>query len=634
MADDALENAGKESVKSWKSIGDLIKTEITSSTKGLLDVVLEVDNAARDLSKKFGLGDELIQSMKVGLTDATQQVARLGGSFSDISKMQTEVAGVLGRNVILSSDLYSKLYAASEVTGKSGKEIVEAFRNVGTSSFQAVEGMKEVVNVARSQGVNAQAVSGEVLKNMDQMNKFTFQGGVEGLAKMASQAVGLRVNMESTLKVAEDLLQPEKAIEMAASLQRLGVAQTDLLDPLRLMDLAQNDPAELQNQIVKMTQQFVQLNEKGQFEIMPQAKRQLMEISKEMGISYNELTKMAIGSSDLDKKMREIDFSGLKITEDQQKMIANMAEMGERGVYEVQVFDKDKGEMVKKAVSELRDEDVEYLKKAGEPKTLEDLTLQQLNVSESILAAIKDVFAPLKYGLATSKPAGTLVEAGKGLVRTGSDILTPESVTPKSVREITDKSLSEITKSLTELMSGKGSLESFIDAIGKVEKGLVNFGDNAGIEIFKSIDKNIAEAAKSSDMFGILINYFKQTLNNEFKGSQTTGPMMEKNVKDAIIINTLPEDTVREVNGLAIGTNLGGGLPTEQKIMGSVDVNLNISLNSNNSNVSSNDIIEAMRNGGVQQQIITSITDAINNGMKGNVNPQLNPYSANPLLSV
>jgi hypothetical protein len=68
--------------------------------------------------------------------------------------------------------------------------------------------------------------------------------------------------------------------------------------------------------------------------------------------------------------------------------------------------------------------------------------------------------------------------------------------------------------------------------------------------------------------------------------------------------------------------------------MGSVDVNLNISLNSNNSNVSSNDIIEAMRNGGVQQQIITSITDAINNGMKGNVNPQLNPYSANPLLSV
>jgi hypothetical protein len=400
------------------------------------------------------------------------------------------------------------------------------------------------------------------------------------------------------------------------------------------MDLAQNDPAELQNQIVKMTQQFVQLNEKGQFEIMPQAKRQLMEISKEMGISYNELTKMAIGSSDLDKKMREIDFSGLKITEDQQKMIANMAEMGERGVYEVQVFDKDKGEMVKKAVSELRDEDVEYLKKAGEPKTLEDLTLQQLNVSESILAAIKDVFAPLKYGLATSKPAGTLVEAGKGLVRTGSDILTPESVTPKSVREITDKSLSEITKSLTELMSGKGSLESFIDAIGKVEKGLVNFGDNAGIEIFKSIDKNIAEAAKSSDMFGILINYFKQTLNNEFKGSQTTGPMMEKNVKDAIIINTLPEDTVREVNGLAIGTNLGGGLPTEQKIMGSVDVNLNISLNSNNSNVSSNDIIEAMRNGGVQQQIITSITDAINNGMKGNVNPQLNPYSANPLLSV
>jgi hypothetical protein len=41
-----------------------------------------------------------------------------------------------------------------------------------------------------------------------------------------------------------------------------------------------------------------------------------------------------------------------------------------------------------------------------------------------------------------------------------------------------------------------------------------------------------------------------------------------------------------------------------------------------------------MRSGEVQQQLISSITDAINNGMKGNTNTQLNPYSANPLLSV
>ena len=38
---------------------------------------------------------------------------------------------------------------------------------------------------------------------------------------------------------------------MAAAMQRLGVAQSDLLDPLRLMDLSANDPTELQNQIVQ-----------------------------------------------------------------------------------------------------------------------------------------------------------------------------------------------------------------------------------------------------------------------------------------------------------------------------------------------------------------------------------------------
>jgi len=39
---------------------------------------------------------------------------------------------------------------------------------------------------------------------------------------------------------------------MSAALQRLGVTQSELLDPLRLMDLSINDPGELQNQLVQM----------------------------------------------------------------------------------------------------------------------------------------------------------------------------------------------------------------------------------------------------------------------------------------------------------------------------------------------------------------------------------------------
>jgi hypothetical protein len=114
---------------------------------------------------------------------------------------------------------------------------------------------------------------------MESMNKYNFQGGVDGLAKMAAQASSMRIDMKTTLNFAEGLYNPEKAIEMSSALQRLGVTQSDLLDPLRLMDLSLNDPTELQNQLVQMTEQFVQLNEKGQFQIAPGQIRRLREIN-------------------------------------------------------------------------------------------------------------------------------------------------------------------------------------------------------------------------------------------------------------------------------------------------------------------------------------------------------------------
>jgi hypothetical protein len=54
---------------------------------------------------------------------------------------------------------------------------------------------------------------------------------------------------------------------MAASLQRLGVSTSALLDPLALMDMGQNNPAELQNQIVEMTKQFTYFDEKNKIKL-------------------------------------------------------------------------------------------------------------------------------------------------------------------------------------------------------------------------------------------------------------------------------------------------------------------------------------------------------------------------------
>ena len=48
---------------------------------------------------------------------------------------------------------------------------------------------------------------------------------------------------------------------MVSAFQRLGVAAGDLADPFRLMYLASEDTAELQNQVVKMTEKFTYFDE-------------------------------------------------------------------------------------------------------------------------------------------------------------------------------------------------------------------------------------------------------------------------------------------------------------------------------------------------------------------------------------
>ena len=339
-AGSSLDASGKKGKGIIDSFGDALASNF--SIAAVSKVVEELDNGASILLKQFGLGQQMAQTLNATMADAVSNVRALGGDISDVIKVQESASKSLQRNVILSAEVNKDLYATFKVTGQEVGTLVSGFKDVGIGAGRVAGEMKKVVDIATQSGVNASDVSAKVLQNMDALNKYNFEGGVSGLAKMAAQASLLRIDMSQTLAFAEKVFDPEGAIEMAAAMQRLGVSQSSLLDPLKLMDLAQNDPAELQNQMAEMSKQFVQLGKDGNFEIMPGAKRQMREISKAMGIPYEQLTKMALGSAELEDKMSKIRFPDLPgLDEDKQKMIANMAEMGKGGKYEVQVTDQE-----------------------------------------------------------------------------------------------------------------------------------------------------------------------------------------------------------------------------------------------------------------------------------------------------
>jgi hypothetical protein len=487
-----------------KKIDAAFSSMIDVSFPTLIKEIQRLDVEATKVTALFGQGRENIQQIKAAMADASAEVLGLGGSYEDVTKIQMAAAKDLQRNVILGGDVYKDIYAATQVTAQGAERLLPAFKNVGVSAYGVADGMQKIVNVAREQGLSVQAVSEQAVTNMESMNKYNFQGGVDGLAKMAAQASSMRIDMKTTLNFAEGLYNPEKAIEMSSALQRLGVTQSDLLDPLRLMDLSLNDPTELQNQLVQMTEQFVQLNEKGQFEIAPQGKLQLREISKATGLAYEELTKMAMGSAELEDKMRKIKFPDF-MSEEQQKMVANLAEMKD-GQYVITVDGQTKP--IAEALEGINNqEQLDELIGKSEPKTMEDLAFEQLDMQKSMAASLKKLEGRAARGIASTKLTDDLINVSTKTARAGTDILTSGgALGTAEIRGLVDNLSGPLKDMFGKMQEGNFdfSLEGdkFLTAIGdavKNQEGIIGgnvetfkkFMSQYGMGMSEELEKNI-----------------------------------------------------------------------------------------------------------------------------------------------
>jgi hypothetical protein len=113
-----------------------------------------------------------------------------------------------------------------------------------------------------------------------------------GLAKMAAQASMLRFDMRETFTLADKVLDPAGAIDVAAAFQRLGVSVGNLADPFQLMNQSINDPSGLQTSLVEVAKSFTYFDEKTKsFKINPQGVLTLREMGEQTGVSAKEMMK-------------------------------------------------------------------------------------------------------------------------------------------------------------------------------------------------------------------------------------------------------------------------------------------------------------------------------------------------------
>jgi hypothetical protein len=494
-----------------------------------------------------------------------------------------------------------------KVTGQEVGTLVSGFKDVGIGAGRVADEMKKVVDIAAQSGVNASAVSEKVLQNMNALNKYNFEGGVSGLAKMAAQASLLRIDMGQTLAFAEKVFDPEGAIEMAAAMQRLGVSQSSLLDPLKMMDLAQNDPAELQNQIAQMSKQFVQLGKDGNFEIMPGAKRQMREISKEMGIPYEQLTKMAIGSADLELKMSKIRFPDLPgLDEDKQKMIANMAEMGKGGKYEIQVTDEETGQTITKALDELNEKDVANLEKMANtaPKTMEDLAKDQLSTLKSIDAAIRGTADKTGLALAGGKTTTGLQKFARASVSSVAKVVSPKELDSKNLRASID---SGVDKNLDIIKQYNQGQINGVQATQKLKENFDSLSTFTKTTLQTSLENANVELDKLNKQFP-LIGQIGQMVSGKLN------PQGNQRIANTKQDNSQISQNTKNLANVAKESNTTNNLQNTTKPI-EITLNHNIDLKTTG-NVDTNQIVMALKNTDVQQGMVGALKEAMySNGL-------------------
>ena len=434
-------------------------------------------DASQEMANSLGLGQARMSEMKTTIADALPEMIRLGISENAALDAMVNIPKELGINTSLGKEALVEMAAAADVTGVSAGKLATDFKGVGISLYDVGDKMAEVANYAKSVGTNVKAVSAEVVTNLKQLNLFNFDNGVKGLAKMAAQASMLGIDMRTTFELAEDLMSPEKAINLSASLQRLGVSSSALLDPLKAMDLAQNDPEALQKEMINVSKEFTKLKADGSgFEILPGAKRRLREVAQAMGMTTDELANMSIKSADLDMKMSKIKFPSLASSEEDKLLIANMAQM-KGGEAVLQIKNDKTGELDDINVKDLTADQITKLKEqqSNENKTIEQIALDQLTALEKINTSLNAGKQAVNLGKASTPTMDRFYNVINNAGAITATNLT-KGVTTENVRGAATSVLTPLEEQVVKFFQGDATWDEVTKTLVQVKDGLLKIG--------------------------------------------------------------------------------------------------------------------------------------------------------------
>jgi len=514
----------------------------------LVESINKMETAVTSLAMKFGGNREMVGEIEKSLSLARSSVVSLGGTLDDVVNIQAGVIKGLQTQTILDKESYGDLYAignlindGAKTTAESTANLVKQFSDAGYGLYNISKEMGTIISNAREIGVATSAVYKQLSDNIGVVSLYNFENGVQGMAKMATEAAGLRLNMADVLKVADKVFNPEDAIQMAADMQRLGVNVTSLLDPYKLMDMGRNHPEELQKSMEEMLGSLTYFDEKQQaIRILPNEQGRLRKIAEAMGMGAKEAAQMAVNFADMDRKMSKIKFSSDFATEEDKQLVAHMAQIGEKGTqfegkYVVNLLDES-GEPTLKAVEELTKADKERLKKmeGDKGKSPTELQIEANNYLSNINNSLKarEGVVPTAMAASTSfqkiqkgiyervdpviKGVGAaygMVENKKGYIDVKPAISKAEKVAENTLGGFVNALQNGETDTKKIFNNLKGSFNDLVTDFGNASKKIAEFSNRISEEGVKS--GKYSETHKYDDLVNSITNMVT-TVTNKF----------------------------------------------------------------------------------------------------------------------
>jgi hypothetical protein len=578
MAPDNLNYGTPPSSDDIGSFGKNLESMLKIGVRDFADAITRLTNSANIINKTFTQGRQRVVELQQAVADTVPSVNRIGGTLSDVENTISKVAEASRRNVIANTEDVTKLVAATKVLNEDAEVLTNAFMDVGMSVSQIGPELESSIRYVQSIGGNASEVVKMMRTNMDQLNRYQFEGGVQGLTKMAAQASMLRFDMNETFRLADKVMSPENAIEVASAFQRLGVSAGNLVDPFQLMNQSINDPSGLQDSLAQVSKQFTYFDEKTKsFKINPQGVMILKEMEAQTGVSAKELSKMGLAAAELDKRLSAVSAAGLKVgSEEDKQFLANIAKMGEGGEYEVQIKD-DKGQMQTRKLSEITQTEFDKLIKEQKdgPKTLEELARSQMNLTQLMEADVSAIRNKIVGGVSTAAPVLNNLEGFRNITDVIGGLLSDakKSGTTKGVREDTEKFIYGTEQMFKDLKdpskNGLTVLTSYAKDFGSAlkERGL-NIMDR-----LKEVTQEARQGIKGNDLAsrtarGILSSVPGQSTSSVTPSSnQSRTEQIQQEVKSVAQSYGASSSTKIDMGGkIVIDINFNGaqGLTQEQ----------------------------------------------------------------------